>query len=338
MTDKKRKPMDPDTEAALAIVDMEQKQELYRETEQQTREQLIAQCHEVIGRVQGVNMLAKFGDVASLMWLKDVKAQQIYKHVPGFGTWDKFCNYIGLSRRKVDEDLQNLQIFGQDFLATVASLRVGYRELRKLRQLTHEGTVVVDTESESVTIGEEKIPLAPERSEDLQLAIESLLEAKNREIEEKEAQVKAKERILKDKSKTIDKQAQEISLMEGKAKKNGYTPVEESQMRAMDNSRTIIDGLLMEFDPERNPLPQGATPRMRAKLMHTLDYFRRVVLATYDTAADVYGEPELDDDWIPPHLREPLPRIDADDGDISGNEKRTPDFQGADTGIIDVGD
>ncbi|NDY74462.1 hypothetical protein DO021_21525 [Desulfobacter hydrogenophilus] len=298
MTDKKRKPMDPDTEAALAIVDMEQKQDRYRETEQQTRERLIAKCHEVIGRVQGLNMISEFANVSNFVWLKQVKDSKIYKDLPEIGTWDKFCNYIGLSRQKVDLDLQNLTTFGEAFLLTVGNLNVGYRDLKKLRQLTHEGSVAVD--ANSVTIGEEKIPLTPERSEDLQLAIESLLEAKNREIEDKEAQVKAKERILKDKSKTIDKQAHEISLMEGKAKKNGYTPIEESQMRAMDNSRTIIDGLLMEFDPERNPLPPDATPRMRAKLMHTLDYFRRVILATYDTAADEYGEPEIDDDWIPP--------------------------------------
>ncbi len=292
---------DPDTEAALSVVEIEQKQEELMQAEQLNKERLIAQCHEVIGRIQGVKMLVKFGDVASLMWLKDVKEQGIYNEVPGIRTWEKFCEYIGLSQRKVDEDLQNLNAFGQEFMATVASLRVGYRELRKLRQLTHDGDVAID--ADFVTIGEEKIPLNQEHSEDLQAAIEALLDEKNKRIEEQHATLRAKDKLLKSKEQLINKQEKEIARHEARAEKAGYTAGEEALIQLMDNARTTIDGFLMQFDLDKNPLPEDATPRMRAKLMHTLDYFKRVILATYDTAADLYGVPDMDDGWVPPHLR-----------------------------------
>ena len=180
-------------------------------------------------------------------------------------------------------------------------MRVGYRELRKLRQLSNSGDVTI--EADYVIIGEETIPLSPDHTEDLQAAIESILEAKNKAIEDQAATIRAKDKVLKDKEKLVNKHARRLAELENTAEKNGYTPGEEKLMQNMDNARTIIDGLLMEFDPERNPLPEDATPRMCAKLMHTLDYFKRVVIATYDTAADIYGTPEMDDDWVPPHLR-----------------------------------
>ncbi len=292
---------DPDTTAALAVVEMEQKQGELKQVEQQARERAIAQCHEVIGRIQGLGMISKFADVSNLMWLKGVKEQKIYRDLPEIGTWDKFCDYIGISRQKVDEDLLNLRAFGEEFLTTVSSLSVGYRELRKLRQLTHEGDVVID--AEFVTIGQDRIPLSPESAEDLQAAIEALIENKNQQIEEQTAAIKAKDKVLKDKESVIHRQARDLAKLEGLAEAKGLTAEEDAILQDLDNSRTIIDGFLMKYDPEKNPLPEGATVRMKAKYMHTLDYFKRVIIAAFDTAAELYGTPEMDDDWLPPHLR-----------------------------------
>lgn len=302
--------VDPDTAAALSIVEMEQNKEQLRILEQQHREKMIAQTHEMVGQIRAANMFSKFANVSNLVWLKQVKETQIYKDLPGLGTWDKFCEYIGISRQKADLDLQNLAAFGEDFLLTVGGLNVGYRDLRKLRQLTFTGDIVI--EAEGVTIGEERIPLDNEHAEDLQAAIEALLEEKNKRIEEDQATLRAKDKVLKDKEKLLNRQAKDLARYEGRAEKAGLTAEEEAVLQDLDNSRTIIDGFLMKYDPEKNPLPEGATVRMRAKMMHTLDYFKRIILATYDTAADLYGEPEIDDDWLPPHLRAEQKRVQKD--------------------------
>lgn len=289
---------DADTEAALEVVEMERKQEELKRMEQEEKERLIAQSHEMAGQIKAAAMFSKFGDVSRLVWLKQVKDTKSYRAI---GTWDNYCEYLGLDRRTVDENIQNLRAFGEDFLETVAKMSVGYRELRKLRQLTQNGDVIID--AEYVTIGEEKIPLSTDSAEDLQAAIEGLLEYKNRMIDDQAATLKSKDKVLKDKEKLIQRQARELSVLEGKAEAKGLTPEEDAILQKLDNARTTIDGFLMQFDPEKNPLPENATVRMRAKLMHTLDYFKRIIHATYDTAADLYGDPEMDDDWVPPHLR-----------------------------------
>jgi len=298
-----QKRLDPDTEAALSIVEMETNRELLKATEQQTREQLIAECHEVIGRVQANDLMAKFANVSSLVWMKQIKESKLYKDLPSVGTWERFCNYLGLSRQKVDADLLNLQVFGEEFLLTCQQLSVGYRDLKKLRKSLTSGEMVID--AEYVVIGEEKIPLNPEHTEDLQAAIENLLEGKNREIEEGKATLKAKERVLKAKQEVINKQEKEIQKHEGRAAKAGYSSGEEEFLRKMSVALITIDGFLMDFDPEKRPLPEDATPRMHASYMETIGYFKRVMDATFDTASELYGDPEIDDDWIPPHKRDP---------------------------------
>lgn len=265
------------------------------------REHLLAQCHEVIGRVQANQLMAKFGNVASLIYLQQVKESKIYRDLPHVGTWDKFCEYIGLSRRKVDEDLLNLSAFGEDFLETCCQLQVGYRDLKKLRQLTHDGCVQI--EGNLVVIGDESIPLDPDHREDLQSALERIIDTKDALLAEKDANIKTKDRLIQDKQKLIERQARELTRYEGEAESKGLRADEDAYIKKCSAARVTIDGFLSQFDPELNPLPEDATPRMKAALMETLGYFRRTVAASYDTAGDLYGDPELDDDWIPPHLR-----------------------------------
>lgn len=297
-----KRELDPVSEAALEVVEREQGREVDAKAEQADRERRIAECHEVIGRIQGVQMLAKFGDVTNLVWLRDMKEAKIYRELPGIGTWENFCKYIGLDRHTVDQNLLNLAAFGEEFLVTATKMRVGFRDLRKLRQLTHDGSMVV--EAEAVVIGGERIPFDSAHREDLQEAFEKLIEAKDQVIHEKDATLRVNKKLLDSKDDLIKRQEKDLGRYEREAKAKGLTPAEDAFCQKCDNARTTIDGFLNQFDPSINPLPEDATPRMQQTYMHTLAWFKRCILASYDTAAAVYGDTEMDSDgWVPPHLR-----------------------------------
>lgn len=149
------------------------------QAEREQREQMIAQCFKAIGQVQTSNMFAKFATVSSLVWLKQVKEAKTYRDIPEVGTWDKFCDYVGMSRQKVDEDLSNLATFGEEFMTTCQQLHVGYRELRQLRQLSHDGAVQLNHDDNTITIEGEVIPIDGDHTEELQAAIEQIISAKN---------------------------------------------------------------------------------------------------------------------------------------------------------------
>lgn len=104
--------------------------------------------NQLLGQVQMARSFAKFADVVSLTKLQHIKESKIYRALAGkkgfdldgneiadVGTWDGFCQALGLSRSKVDEDLTNLTAFGEDALKQLSAVGAGYRELRQYRKL-----------------------------------------------------------------------------------------------------------------------------------------------------------------------------------------------------------
>lgn len=296
-----KKKLDPVSEAAMDVVNVEQQREEIAKLDQADKDRRLAECHQVIGRIQATKMMSKFTNVSELVWIKEVKESKLYKGLPGFETWEKFCNSIGYTATHVDDQLKNLEVLGAEFLQTVSDLRVGYRNLRKLRQLSHDGTVTID--AEFMVIGEERIPLDGEHKEELQTAIETLIEQQAAMQQEFEAQKKAFSRVQTDTHKSLTRLQKDLAKLEKDAEAKGLTPAEDAFIQKCDNARLTIDGFLNQFDPSINPLPEDATPRMKATLMHTLAWFKRCIIASFDTANDVYGDPEMDDTWVPFHLR-----------------------------------
>ena len=95
--------------------------------------------------------ISKFTTVVGLMKLKELKERKLYQalsgkkgidkngnEIPDVGTWDGFCRALHTSANKVDEDLLNLKIFGEDALEQLTSIGAGYRELRQYRKLPED--------------------------------------------------------------------------------------------------------------------------------------------------------------------------------------------------------
>jgi hypothetical protein len=154
----------------------EREERLAAEAVQADREKRIAEAHEIAGRIQAFSFVEKVLTVGTLIQLKCIKETKAYRDLPNIGTWEKYCDYLGFSRQKVDEDLANLAAFGEEFLQTVGGFGLGYREMKKLRQLTHDGAVTI--EGDCLRIDDESIPIDQDHADDLQVAIERIITAK----------------------------------------------------------------------------------------------------------------------------------------------------------------
>lgn len=286
---------DVDTSTALAVVEEQKAGEKIAQMQQQERELLISQAYQALGQIKTAKMFANFGNVSGLMWLQQVKESKIYKDLPGIGTWEDFCSTAGLCRRKVDEDLLNLQSFGEEFLETVSSLKVGYRELKKLRALGCEGTLVIT--DKCIEIGGEAIPLDAEHKEDLQAAIERVLDDKAAALDDAHSTIKAKDRVLDSKAEVIKKQEKELRKLSKEAGARDLLPLEDAFLQRMENLRTSFEGYMLKLDPDTVMADYQdlgeITPRMRAALISTLDYMKMQLLAAHDTAVTNYGDPAM---------------------------------------------
>ncbi len=118
-----------------------------------------------LGQIQAFNFIGKLVTVSELKILQQVKDSKNYKGLTYKGesgkletvsTWDQCCEKIlGMSRKSVDERLLNLSQFGEAFVEQAQAMRLGYRDLKALRQLPSDEQALV-IESEAVETGDKE--------------------------------------------------------------------------------------------------------------------------------------------------------------------------------------
>ncbi|NNI07707.1 hypothetical protein [Pasteurella multocida] len=176
-----------------------------------------AQAYEMLGMIKMSDFHRKVATVSHLKVLAEFKETNKYKgldlkdslgnwrHV---ATWEEFCDCIGFSRRKVDEDLQNLNLLGEDFLETSQRLGLGYREMRKLRQLPEDARAeIIDADYSEATDKEELI----EKIEDLTAKHAKEKASLTKQLETAKVNYEAQAKILANKDERLNKLDKELA-------------------------------------------------------------------------------------------------------------------------------
>jgi len=169
----------------------------------------IAEAHEAMGMVRAFGFVNKLLTVGTLKVMREVKEAKKYKGLVTYidgelttvGSWEEFCKACGLTRQKVDEDLQNLSKFGEEFLETSQRLGLGYREMRKLRQLPEEARAeIVEADYSEATDKEDLI----EKIEDLTAKHAKEKEALQAQLKRKSDDYEAQAKVLATKNERIN--------------------------------------------------------------------------------------------------------------------------------------
>lgn len=176
----------------------------------------IAEAHEAMGMIRAFGFVNKLLTVGTLKVMREVKEAKKYKGLVTYidgelttvGSWEEFCKACGLTRQKVDEDLQNLSKFGEDFLETSQRLGLGYREMRKLRQLPEEARAeIIDADYSEATDKEELL----EKIEDLTAKHAKEKEALQAQLKRKSEDYEAQAKVLANKNERINKLDMELA-------------------------------------------------------------------------------------------------------------------------------
>ena len=286
--------------------------EIYNVARQQADEEMAklrSEIESIREESQAMGVLKKIEyDLAHNQMLKYVVLHRIKtakEYRKGGLTWKEFCDAIGEPDRTVDRILVELQ----PVMVTVSAKLADFTgmDFSKIRLLGRSISANLAEISEDgiVNIGGEMIPLTPEHRDDLQAALERVIETNAKIISDKEATIKAKDKVLKSKSELIEKQAKELSRFEDDAAAGEMTTSEDAWLRKMETLRTSFDGYMLKVDPERCEMAHPdseRTPRMVAAYLTTLDYMRKQLLVAHDIATDLYGSVAMipEDSWKQP--------------------------------------
>src|SRR5690554_2126984 len=192
------------------------------------------EMNRMMGHLEMTRAISDFTNVISLAKLEEIKKNKLYRSLKGskafdrdgkpilnVGTWDGFCRAIGLSSSKVDEDIRNLNAFGEETLDRLNQMGLGYRNMRRLRQIPEEDRVAI-INGEQIEVGDK------EQVVDL---IEEMAAKHAREKQELTNKVKHLEserqvdqRLLEDKEKKLNELEREL--------RRDLTPDQAAQKRA----------------------------------------------------------------------------------------------------------
>jgi len=147
------------------------------------------------GRAQYSIFARDLLQVSALVFLRRIKISKLYRRMKDMN-WDKFCErVVGVSRRKIDEDIQNLEQFGEAHLQSLKAVGLGYRDLRALRALP-EGALQFDSDG-FVEIQGEKFKLTPDNSEEIKSAVDRIQDQARAKVQEAQAAAAESEASLK---------------------------------------------------------------------------------------------------------------------------------------------
>lgn len=103
--------------------------------------------NQILGQAQMAGAFARFASTVEVSKIAFVKENKLYQSLKGMknldgrglnGTWEEFCEILGTSVAKANEDINNLQSFGEEALESMSRMGIGYRELRQFRRLPED--------------------------------------------------------------------------------------------------------------------------------------------------------------------------------------------------------
>lgn len=114
--------------------------------------------NQLLGQAQMADAFGKFSQTVWSSKLAYVKENKLYQSLKGkkmpngldfSGTWVEFCNLLGVSDEKANQDIANLRTFGEEALESMSRMGIGYRELRQFRKLPEDSkTALIEVAKE----------------------------------------------------------------------------------------------------------------------------------------------------------------------------------------------
>lgn len=200
-----------------------------------------AQAHELIGMIKAFDFTQKLVTVTTLKAINEIKQSKQYKGLDIYNpqgklvtvtTFREFCEALGFSVEKIDQDLLNLNTLGESFLETSQRLGLGYRDLRKLRKLPEDARAeIVDAEFSESADKEELL----EKIEELTAKHAQEKQILEGQLKQSHANYEAQSKVLKNKNDRINQL--DIELEKKKNHINTLSPDEKGGLLRKETSQ-----------------------------------------------------------------------------------------------------
>jgi len=274
---------------------------------------------QIMGKAAALNYMSQYTALGGLAFLKKVKDAKTYREL-GDRTWAGFCTSCGLKHKTVDEQLQQVNRLGLEFLEMAKKIGLTRRDLRQVEVLPADTRAeVVDQITNMENPTKEQIGELIDRIEDQAVDI-ALLEDKNAKQEEKLAKREAvivkgglQCKEMEDKMRAMQKEMHLVLIKDDEKK---------SIERLAEAKKKFEVALVHIFTVDL----EKATPAVRGAVVSLYEYMRVLIKQYFVEIAAKYPELGAEMKWEPPgeHFKN-MWGPDCDDEDTPGEEEGAAD-------------
>jgi uncharacterized membrane protein len=212
------------------------------ETTQLEKEEAIANVYEMAGKIKATNFQKSQSTLFNLMLLKQVKESKDYRTKMGM-TWEKFCEYVGVDRRRVDEELMDLRPFKGEFLADFATFSgATINKIKYIGESISGGFAEIT--DKGITIAGQTIPFKEENLDEIQTILKTREEEQQKKIEDLEAANRAEKKVAAAKEKVINTLERDLKRLEKTVEKTDLTEEEQDAINLLAQvQKDFLQGL-----------------------------------------------------------------------------------------------
>lgn len=178
--------------------------------------------NQLLGQAQMADAFEQFSRTVRTSKLAFVKENKLYRALKGVktangshfsGTWEDFCQLLGMSRDKVELDITNLRTFGEEALDSMSRMGIGYREMRQYRKLPNDQRLAL---IEAAKEGDKNLLL--DLAEDLISKHIKEKESITKEVEDIKTDLDISRQALAEKKEQLDQSREDNSALQDKLK------------------------------------------------------------------------------------------------------------------------
>ena len=273
----------------------------------------------LLGQSQYAELIENFGRVSKIKIYAYLKETKKYKGLSvvdingkllTVSTWQEFCKSQGKSFQHIDEDIQNLSAFGEEFLETSQRMGIGYRDLRKLRKLPEdEQQVIINGEAVKAEDKESLIDIIEEMSvkhakdkETLQKKLTTTENELTKRIKELEADNQAKDSVLSSKNKKIDELDQRLTIRKDISQHHIVQAEVEAHIndelaQASASVLTAISQFNAKVELLTNQAGENFLPHLKDKIQQDISVvYNRIAQVGFEVGVDL--EIMMKPDWL----------------------------------------
>jgi len=287
-------------ESARTVEVMKRDLEKSVEQKQRDKEAAIAKIFEGAGSVKTLKFQKSQSGFFYLLKMKEIKESKAYLLFDM--NWEKFCEYIGENRRRIDEQLADLKPFKIEFLADFASFSgVTINKIKYLGEAIAADSAGIN--GNAITYNGETIPVDAEHADEIKELIETLEENHKKEKDEADTTIRTKDRLLKAKDDTLNKLERELKRLERTVDKTDLTDEEQDACNLLHQVQ--LDFLTWISDIKKKIKPHEAPEIALRQYYYLLIFISKLAMeerlnlqASYEPAEEVPWE--ISEMEIPP--------------------------------------